>query len=155
MKSTTFRTVVATAVCSGALVSYVVAGPGHNHQRANSRKSGAVLSATNNPALLGSVGKDQPNNFFVSPKSSSVQVSALGKSAAGNISSKPTLQQNNNLTTTTPKFFFSGDWIANAKPYRPNPVPNATPSRGISAIPSATPFRLQLIQPGIHPVPGP
>jgi hypothetical protein len=136
MKSIALRTVIGTAVCSVALVSYVVAGAGSGHRHSNSHNSGPGFSADNNPGFLGRMGKDEHNDFFNSANNPGVQGSAFGRSTAQKASANGTLHRNEQATSN---LFNNSDWTANAKSRRPNPVPSATPSQGISPIPSATP----------------
>jgi hypothetical protein len=130
MKSIAVRTVIGTAVCSVALVSYVVAGAGSGHN------SGPGFNADNNPGFLGRMGKDEHNDFFNSANNPGVQGSAFGRSTAQKASANGMLHRNEQATSN---LFNNSDWSANAKSRRPNPVPSATPSQGISPIPSATP----------------
>jgi hypothetical protein len=72
--------------------------------------SGPGFGSDNNPGLFGRTAKDERNGFFNSQNNPGIQGSTFGRAAA-----------------------------AQGSANRVNPVPSATPSRGISPIPSATP----------------
>src|SRR5207247_7542680 len=97
MKSTTFRAFIATAVCTTALTSYMIAGQhaGHGH---HGHLSGPGFSSDDNPGLFGRMGKDEHNGFFNSDNNPGVQGSAFGRATAGS----------HNTQTTTSSFSNSG-----------------------------------------------
>src|SRR5437588_8438119 len=82
MKSTVFRSLLTTALCSAGLVSYGVAASHAGHGHANQRNSGPGFSRDENPGFFGRMGKDEHNDFFTRGNNPGVQGSAFGQATA-------------------------------------------------------------------------
>src|SRR6516165_765458 len=123
MRSANLRAFITSTTVLVALASYVAAGS-HAHHR-STPITGPGFNRDDNPGSFGRMGKDERNDFFTKDNNPGVQGSAFGRSTAGQAGSNSAASQ------------------------RPVLVPSATPSRGISSIPSATP-----VGTGTAPSPG-
>ena len=113
MRSASLRAFITSTTVLVALASYAAAGS-HAHHR-STPITGPGFNRDDDPGFFGRMGKDERNDFLTKDNNPEVQGSAFGRSTAAQAGSNSAASQ------------------------RPVLVPSATPSRGISPIPSATP----------------
>ena len=113
MRSASLRAFITSTTVLVALASYVAAGSHAHHRSTPITDPG--FNRDDNPGSFGRMGKDERNDFLTKDNNPEVQGSAFGRSTAAQAGSNSAASQ------------------------RPVLVPSATPSRGISPIPSATP----------------